>query len=124
MAQRTTLAPTTNEAVIGKWNRPALARKERTIERLVAKPFMMLSAYLITSAVMRPPKTCVRTVAHAHGVKSAKMCEIQGTLWTGASGEDAGERMIGTRAGSRENKESWTLRTQRSPEVFLSTISK
>lgn len=124
MAHRTTLAPTTNEAVIGKWNRPALARKERTMERLVAKPFMMLSAYLITSAVMRPPRTWVRTVAHAQGVKLAKMCVIEGTLCTGVSGEGEGARMMGTRAGRRENNESWTLRTQRSPEVFLSTISK
>ena len=34
------------------------------------------------------------------------------------------EKMMGARAGSRENRESCTFRTQRSPGEFLRTISK
>ena len=112
------------EAVIRKSKSPTEARKEMTIESEVAKPFMILSAYLITRAVMSPPRTCVRTVAQAHGVKLANRCVIEGTLWAEEPEEDDGAMMIGTSAGSREKRESCTLRTQRSVVEFLSTISK
>jgi len=32
--------------------------EERTIEREVAKPFRILSAYFITAATIRPPAAC------------------------------------------------------------------
>ena len=64
------------------------------------------------------------TVAHAHGVKFAKRWVIDGTLCAGVSDEGADARSIGTNAGRSEKRESWTLRTQRSPVVFFNTISK
>jgi len=110
--------------VIRKWKSPTETRKDITIEREVANPFMMLSAYLITRAVRSPPRTWVRTVAQAHGVKLANRCVSDGTLCAGASGEGDGAMTIGTSAGRREKRESCTLRTQRSVLEFLSTISK
>jgi hypothetical protein len=124
VAARTTLAPTINEAVIRKSKSPTETRKEMTIESDVAKPFMILSAYLITRAVMSPPRTCVRTVAQAHGVKLANRCVMEGTLWAEVPEADDGAIMIGTSAGSSEKRESCTLRTQRSVVEPLSTISK
>jgi hypothetical protein len=123
VAASTTLEPTTNEAVIRKSNNPTETRKEMTIESDVAKPFMILSAYLITRAVISPPRTCVRTVAQAHGVKLANRCVMEGTLWAVPEADD-GAIMIGTSAGSSEKRESCTLRTQRSVVEPLSTISK
>jgi len=110
--------------VIRKWKSPTETRNDITIDREVAKPFMMLSAYLITRAVRSPPRTWVMTVAQAHGVKFANRCVSEGTLCAGASGECDGAMMMGTRAGSSEKRESCTLRTQRSAVEFLSTISK
>jgi hypothetical protein len=110
--------------VIWKWKSPTEARKDITIDRDVAKPFMMLSAYLITRAVISPPRTWVSTVAQAHGVKFANRCVIEGTLCAGASGEGEGAIMMGTSAGRSEKRESCTLRTQRSAVEFLITISK
>jgi len=112
------------EAVIRKSKSPTEARKEMTIDSDVAKPFMILSAYLMTRAVMSPPKTCVSTVAQAQGVKLANRCVIEGTLCAEVPEEDDGAMMIGTSAGSSEKRESWTLRTQRSVVEPLSTISK
>ena len=113
-----------NEAVIRKSKSPTEARKEMTMESEVAKPFMILSAYLITRAVMSPPRTCVRTVAQAHGVKLANRWVIEGTLCEEEPEGDEGAMMIGTSAGSSEKRESCTLRTQRSVVEPLSTISK
>ena len=113
-----------NEAVIRKWKSPTEARKDITIDRDVAKPFMMLSAYLITRAVMSPPRTWVSTVAQAQGVKFANRCVSEGTVCAGVPGEGEGAIMIGTSAGSSEKRESCTLRTQRSAVEFLITISK
>jgi len=45
------------ERVMLKLKRMTDARKDRMMERLVAKPLRILSEYLITIAVMRPPKT-------------------------------------------------------------------
>jgi len=45
------------DGVMRKLKRITDARKERMMERLVAKPLRMLSEYLITTAVTRPPKT-------------------------------------------------------------------
>lgn len=47
------------------------ARKERMMEREVAKPLRMLSEYLITTAVINPPNTCTATVAQAQIPKLA-----------------------------------------------------
>ena len=57
VAVRTVLAPMMKERVMWKSKRTTDARKERTIDRLVANPFMILSEYLMTTAVMRPPRT-------------------------------------------------------------------
>jgi hypothetical protein len=113
-----------NEAVIWKWKSPTEARKDITIDKDVAKPFMMLSAYLITRAVMRPPRTWVSTVAQAHGVKLANRCVSEGTLCGEVPEECEGAMIMGTSAGSSEKRESCTLRTQRSAVEFLITISK
>ena len=69
VAASTTLAPRVKEKVSGKSKRATEARQEMTMLKLVAKPLRMLSAYLITRAVMRPPKTWMKTVDHAHAPK-------------------------------------------------------
>ena len=72
VATRTTVEPRMNETVIWKLKSATEARKEMTMLKLVAKPLRMLSAYLITRAVRRPPRTWTRTVAHAQTPKFAK----------------------------------------------------
>lgn len=57
VATRTTVEPRMNVSVIWKLNSATEARKEITMERLVANPLRMLSAYLMTIAVRRPPNT-------------------------------------------------------------------
>lgn len=57
VATRTTVEPRMNVSVIWKLNSATEARKEITMERLVANPLRMLSAYLMTNAVSRPPNT-------------------------------------------------------------------
>lgn len=69
VAIRTVEEPIRNEGVIWKPKRATEARKERTMDRLVAKPLRMLSEYLITMAVTSPPNTWIATVAHAHAPK-------------------------------------------------------
>lgn len=122
VAIRTTREPRANVTDSWKWNKAMEAREEMTMLKLVAKPFRMLSAYLMTSAVRRPPRTCVRTVAHALTPKFAKMLELI-KLVVGLE-PVCEENTIGASAGRRENSESWTFRTQRSPGLFFRTISK
>lgn len=57
VAVKTVVEPMTNPQEIWKLNKATLARKDKTIAKLVAKPFRILSEYLITTAVMSPPKT-------------------------------------------------------------------
>ena len=57
VATRTVVEPMTKDGVIRKPNSATDARNERTIERLVAKPFRILSEYLMTIAVISPPRT-------------------------------------------------------------------
>lgn len=57
VATRTTEDPRMNVSVIWKLNRATEARNEMTMLREVAKPFRMLSAYLMTNAVNSPPRT-------------------------------------------------------------------
>ncbi|KDN51711.1 hypothetical protein RSAG8_00258, partial [Rhizoctonia solani AG-8 WAC10335] len=57
VAASTVELPTTNARVIRKSNSATLARKLITMDKLVAKPFMMLSEYLMTMAVIKPPNT-------------------------------------------------------------------
>lgn len=83
VALRTVDAPMMKDGVMLKSNNATDARKEMTIERLVANPFMMLSEYLMTMAVIRPPNTWIPTVAHAHPPKLRKRsrknpCELGG----------------------------------------------
>ena len=70
VALNTVDAPIINDGVMLKSNSATDAKKERTIEREVANPFRMLSEYLITIAVMRPPRTWIATVAQAQDRKS------------------------------------------------------
>lgn len=113
------MEPMRKDDVILKWKRITDARKDRMMERLVAKPLRMLSEYLITTAVISPPKTCVKTVAHAQPPKFLNKSAIKPReLGTG------GLYNIGRSAGTSEKSDSWTLRTHRSALEFLSTISK
>ena len=57
VATSTVDEPMTNDRVMLKLKRITDARKDRMMERLVAKPLRILSEYLITIAVMSPPKT-------------------------------------------------------------------
>lgn len=108
--------PKTKVKDIWKSNNAIDARKDITMLRLVAKPLRMLSEYLMTMAVIKPPKTCIETVAQAQAPK----------LWKGPIMPDPAscEKMTGNRAGTTEKTDSWTLRIQRSACEFLRTISK
>jgi len=57
VATRTVVDPSIKLGVSLKLNRMTEARNEMRIDRLVAKPFIMLSEYLITNAVTNPPNT-------------------------------------------------------------------
>ena len=72
---------------------------------------------MITTAVTRPPKTCMRTVAHA---QKPKLRKISLNEWI----SEVGEKKTGMRAGNSEKRDNWTLRTQRSACDPLRTISK
>lgn len=83
VATKTVDEPIMNDGVMRKSNSATDARKDRMMERLVANPFRMLSEYLMTTAVMSPPKTWIATVAHAHRPKLRKRsrkkpCELSG----------------------------------------------
>lgn len=111
VATRTTVEPRTKVTVMWKLKRATEARKEMTMLSDVAKPLRMLSAYLITSAVNKPPSTCTATVAHAQMPKFANREKLKGADdvdWV-KSGRSAGRS-----AGRSENSESWTFRTHRS----------
>jgi hypothetical protein len=69
----TVTAPIKKPIVILNSKSTTLARKLKTILRLVAKPLRMLSEYLMTTAVRRPPRTWIKTVAQAQGPKLWKM---------------------------------------------------
>jgi len=69
VAASTVEAPIMKEGVIVKSNSTTDARKESMIERDVAKPLRMLSEYLITMAVISPPRTWMATVAQAQKPK-------------------------------------------------------
>jgi len=99
-----------------KSNSATDARKDITMLRLVAKPLRILSEYLITKAVTKPPKTWIATVAHAQPPNS----------WNKPLKPDPAicENTTGRRAGRTENADNWTLRTQRSACEFFRTISK
>ena len=122
MATRTTSAPRTKAIVIRKLNNATDTRKEITMLKLVAKPFKILSAYLMTSAVSRPPRTCVSTVAHAQTPKLAKRLVLNHPDVVTSEGELV--KMTGTSAGRSEKSESWTFRTHKSPEEPFKTNSK
>lgn len=102
--------------MIEKSNNMTLASDEITILKLVAKPFKMLSEYLMTIAVINPPNTWIRTVHHAQNPKFLKSAERENI--------DVVEKMTGARAGRRENMDNWTFRTHRSAFEPLRTISK
>lgn len=72
VAASTVEAPMMKGGVMWKSKSTTEARKERMIDSDVANPFKILSEYLITTAVTKPPKTCVATVAHAHPPKFRK----------------------------------------------------
>lgn len=99
---RTMLNPTTNGTVMLKSNRAMEARNEMMVLKLVAKPFMMLSAYLMTTGV-----TNLHEIAQAHPAKFLN--KFQNNPHDDADVEFP-EKNTETRAGSKENKESWTLR--------------
>jgi hypothetical protein len=116
VATKTMLDPRTNVMVSGKLNNETEARQEIIMLKLVANPFKMLSAYLITSAVIKPPKTCIATVAHAQPPK----------LWKRSSGfpPRVESTTIGISAGTNENSDNCKFLTHRSDWEFLRTISK
>src|ERR1700722_13478219 len=122
VATRTMNDPRRKVNVMEKLNRATDARKEKTMLRLVAKPFRMFPEYLMTIAVTSPPTTCVTTVAHAHRPKLSKR-HTKFLLVQVMSFDSAYVNMMGESAGRRENIDNWTLRIQMSPGVFLRTIS-
>ena len=56
VAAKTVVLPTTNDGVNLESNSATEARNDKTMARLVAKPLRMLSEYLMTTAVINPPK--------------------------------------------------------------------
>jgi hypothetical protein len=115
-----------------------LAKKLITIAKLVAKPLRMLSLYLITIAVMRPPNTWMKTVSQADHEKFFRRREgASGKLdmkvcvgvWSFVkASEEVGcddlSRRIGRIAGTKENMDNCTFLIHKSVFEFLSTISK
>lgn len=69
MAAKTVVLPTKNDGVNLKSNSTTEARNDKMMARLVAKPFRMLSEYLMTTAVIKPPKVWMATVPQAHPPK-------------------------------------------------------
>ena len=118
VAPKTTPAPNTKLGVTLKLNKATLATNERMMLRLVAKPLRMLSACLMTMAVMSPPRTCTETVAHAQKPKFLNK----------SNGKEEPLARIsyraGRNAGRREKRDSWTFRTHKSAWEPLRTISK
>lgn len=68
----TSATPAAKGAVNGKLKKATLKPKLRTMLKLTAKPFKMLSACLMTMATARPPVTCNTTVAQALAPKWRK----------------------------------------------------
>ena len=118
VAAKTVVLPTTNDGVNLKSNSATDARNDRMMARLVAKPLRILSEYLMTTAVINPPKVWIATVPHAHPPKflNRSVKKPWEFRWL--------ENTTGSKAGTRENKESWTFLTQRSALEPLRTISK
>jgi len=98
VAVRTTVDPRMKVKDIWKSKSATDARKDITMLRLVAKPLRMLSEYLMTIAVIKPPKTCIATVPHA---QPPKLSNIPVTPEL-----DTCEKITGKRAGRRENADS------------------
>ena len=73
VAASTVLDPITNEGVILNPKRATDAKKDSTIDKLVANPFKILSEYLMTTAVINPPNTWIATVPQAHPPKCLNM---------------------------------------------------
>lgn len=122
VALSTMAEPNTKVNVMRKSNSATDARKEMTMLKLVAKPLRMLSEYFMTIAVTKPPKTWTLTVAQAQGPKSWKNADIHPA--TLPSVFACCVMRMGAMHGMRLNRDSWTLRTQRSPGEFFRTISK
>lgn len=101
VALSTIAEPRTNVNVIWKSNKAIDAKNEMTMLKDVANPLRMLSEYLMTMAVTRPPNTCIPTVAHAHGPKLRNSEENQPEPVLVSR-----ENRIGIMAGRRENKDS------------------
>ena len=144
------LQPTRKGSVTGNWKSITPAAKEMMMDSDVAKPvrqdfsqyparqgeslpFAMLSLYLITRAVTRPPKTWHRTVAMAHppkfpkshvGASEPAVCVVRkGAVPLRSRSENSGNRAA-RKAGGKLKRVSWTLRTQRFAEDPLRTFSK
>jgi len=66
---RTITDPRIKVNVIWKSKSATDARNDITMLKLVAKPLRMLSEYLMTIAVSRPPSTWMATVAQAQAPK-------------------------------------------------------
>lgn len=69
VAARTIVDPAINARVIGYEKSATEARNEIMILSEVANPFMILSEYRMTTAVINPPNVCVKTVPTAHALK-------------------------------------------------------
>lgn len=81
------MAPPTKLGVILKSNRATEARKEKIMDKEVAKPLRMLSLYFITIAVIKPPNTCMETVAQAQPPKFLKRSKKKPLDTSGDGGE-------------------------------------
>jgi len=124
VAARTIELPRTNAGVIGYANNPTDAKNEMTMLSEVANPLRMLSEYLMTSAVISPPKTWVRTVPHAHMLKLRNGSRRMLNIPPPDPPDRPDWKRTGINAGTRENNDSWTFRVHRSAFDPLRTISK
>ena len=109
VATRTVEEPNRKPGVIWKSNNTTDAKKDRIMEREVAKPLRMLSEYLMTIAVTSPPNTWIATVAHAQIPKFLNRSpKIPCDDGEDNDGELAGraEKRMGSSAGRSEKKES------------------
>ena len=68
IAAITRAAPRVKMTVMVNWNKNTAAIQEMMMEREVANPFRMLSAYFTTTATMSPPTACCTMTATTRGL--------------------------------------------------------
>lgn len=125
VAFSTTTDPMMKGHVMRKSKSATEAKNEMTMLKLVANPLRMLSEYLMTIAVTKPPRTWTSTVAQAHKPKwlNRPLNQPEENVDEPDNEESLLKMMCATQ-GSKEKSDNCTFRTHRSVCEFFNTISK